>query len=52
MIADLISGPLSGKAFNFHETDPATGARSVRTVDADAGEKLKAALKAAVDAGP
>ncbi len=46
MIADLISGPLSGTAFNFHQTDPATGKRTVQTVDADAGEKLKAAVEA------
>jgi cytolysin-activating lysine-acyltransferase len=44
MIADLISGPLAGKAFHFHHTDPATGERTVKTVDADAGEKLKAAI--------
>lgn len=44
MIADLISGPLSGKAFKFHQTDPATGQRTVSTVEADAGEKLKAAI--------
>jgi cytolysin-activating lysine-acyltransferase len=50
MIADLISGPLAGKAFRFHQTDPATGARSVRTVDADAGAKLKAAIEAAAGA--
>ena len=48
MIADIISGPLAGKAFKFHRTDPATGRRSVRTVEADAGEKLKKAIEAAV----
>ena len=48
MIADLISGPLAGQAFKFHRTDPATGARTVQTVAADAGEKLKAAIEAAV----
>jgi cytolysin-activating lysine-acyltransferase len=47
MMADLISGPLAGKAFNFHQTDPGTGQRSVKKVDADAGEKLKAAIEAA-----
>lgn len=46
MLADLISGPLSGQAFKFHQTDPATGTRSVRTVEADAGEKLRAAAGA------
>src|SRR5687768_9564439 len=39
MIADLISGPLSGQMFKFHQTDATTGKRSVHTVDADAGEK-------------
>lgn len=47
MIADLISGPLKGKEFRFHQTDPATGKRAVQTVFADAGEKLKAAVEAA-----
>ncbi len=48
MMADLISGPLAGKSFNFHQTDPATGERTVQTVDADAGEKLRSAIKSAV----
>lgn len=48
MMADLISGPLAGKAFNFHQTDPATGKRTVQTVAADAGEKLKAVIEAAM----
>lgn len=48
MMADLISGPLAGKAFNFHQTDPNTGKRTVQTVAADAGEKLKAVIEAAV----
>jgi cytolysin-activating lysine-acyltransferase len=48
MIADLISGPLAGQAFNFHQTDPQTGVRTVQNVGADAGEKLKAAIEAAV----
>ncbi|MEN9855654.1 MAG: hypothetical protein RLZZ157_780 [Pseudomonadota bacterium] len=48
MMADLISGPLKGKAFSFHQTDFETGKRSVQTVSADAGEKLKAAIEAAV----
>jgi cytolysin-activating lysine-acyltransferase len=50
MMADLISGPLAGQAFKFHRTDPATGARTVQTVEADAGEKLKAAIEAAAEA--
>lgn len=49
MIADLISGPLSGQAFKFHQTDPATGERVVRSVDADAGEKLRVALKSKLE---
>lgn len=47
MIADLISGPLKGIEFRFHQTDPATGERKVQTVAADAGDKLKAAVEAA-----
>ena len=47
MIADLISGPLAGKEFNFHQTDPASGKRTVQTVGPDAGEKLKEAVRAA-----
>src|SRR5688500_10318106 len=47
MIADLISGPLKGVEFRFHQTDPATGERKVQTVSADAGEKLKSAIEAA-----
>lgn len=49
MIADLISGPLAGKSFKFHQTDPATGQRTVQTVAADAGEKLKDAIQSAID---
>ena len=48
MLADLISGPLKGQAFKFHQTDPQTGRRTVKSVDADAGEKLRAAIEAAV----
>jgi cytolysin-activating lysine-acyltransferase len=47
MFADLISGPLAGQPFNFHQTDPTTGARTVQTVAADAGAKLKEAIAAA-----
>lgn len=47
MIADLISGPLKGVAFNFHQADPKTGERTVQTVEADASEKLKATIEAA-----
>jgi len=45
MIADLISGPLKGQEFRFHQTDPSTGERKVQTVGADAGEKLKTAIE-------
>ncbi|HEX8401999.1 MAG TPA: toxin-activating lysine-acyltransferase [Allosphingosinicella sp.] len=48
MIADIISGPLAGKAFKFHQTDPASGKRAVQVVGADAGEKLRAAVEVAV----
>jgi cytolysin-activating lysine-acyltransferase len=34
-----ITGPLAGKAFKFHQTDPATGRRSLRTVEAAVGGK-------------
>ncbi len=47
MIADLISGPLKAQEFRFHQTDPRTGERTVQTVTADAGEKLKAVVEAA-----
>lgn len=50
MMADLISKPLAGIAFRFHQTDPVTGTRTVHVVDADAGERLKEALIAAVSA--
>lgn len=49
MIADLISGPLAGQQFKFHQTDPVTGQRTVKTVDADTGEKLRQAIEAAMD---
>lgn len=49
MIADLISKPLKGIEFRFHQTDPATGKRVVQTIAADAGEKLLAAIKQAAE---
>ncbi|MFM6829069.1 MAG: toxin-activating lysine-acyltransferase [Novosphingobium sp.] len=48
MIADLISKPLSGIEFRFHQTDPSTGMRTVQTVAADAGARLKVAVDDAV----
>ncbi len=48
MFADLISKPLSGVEFRFHQTDPVTGNRTVQIVPADAGAKLKAALQDAI----
>jgi cytolysin-activating lysine-acyltransferase len=45
MLADLISGPLAGQEFHFHQTDPVSGTRKATTVGADAGAKLKAAIK-------
>lgn len=47
MMADLISGPLKGLEFRFHQTDPNTGEREVQTVSANASEKLRAAVEAA-----
>lgn len=46
MLADLISQPLAGQEFNFHQTDPATGKRTVQTIGADAGQRLKDAIEA------
>lgn len=51
MIADLISGPLAGKAFSFHQTDPQTGKRAVQRVEVDAGAKLREAITAALGKG-
>lgn len=48
MIADLISKPLKGVEFRFHQTDPQTGKRTVQTVGADAGDKLKSVIEDAV----
>ena len=48
MIADLISGPLKGQEFHFHQTDPKTGKRTVQTVEADASDRLKAAVEASL----
>jgi cytolysin-activating lysine-acyltransferase len=45
MIADLISKPLKGVEFRFHQTDPATGKRVVQTIAADAGDQLLEAIK-------
>jgi cytolysin-activating lysine-acyltransferase len=49
MIADLIAGPLRGRAFSFHQTEPATGARTVKQVGADAADKLAEAVLATND---
>jgi cytolysin-activating lysine-acyltransferase len=51
MLADLISGPLAGLEFHFHQTDAATGQRHIRTVAADAGDKLRKEIQAALDHG-
>ena len=50
MIADLITGPLKGKEFRFHQTDPANGKRTVQVVGADAGVKLMNAIETAAKA--
>jgi cytolysin-activating lysine-acyltransferase len=47
MIADLISGPLKDQEFRFHQTDPATGKRTVQIVSADAGDRLRQAVEQA-----
>lgn len=52
MIADLISGPLKGQEFRFHQTDPQTGNRTVQVVAADAGERLRRAVEQAAKASP
>jgi len=44
MIADLITGPLKRQEFRFHQTDPATGKRTVQVVSADAGDRLRQAV--------
>ncbi len=49
MLADLIAGPLAGKAFSFHRTDEA-GIRTVQRIEADAADKLRDAVQAAVNA--
>lgn len=51
VFADLVSGPLAGEAFHFHQTDMATGKRTSAAVAADAGEKLRAAVEDAVIKG-
>lgn len=48
MLADLIAKPLRGRRFSFHQTDPSTGARRIQVVEADASERLEAAIKEAV----
>lgn len=50
MMADLISGPLAGQEFYFQQADVQTGQRHVRTIAADAGEKLRAEIKAVLEA--
>ena len=50
MIGDLVSGPLAGQELKFHVTDPASGERAVQTLSADAGQRLRDALEAAVAA--
>jgi cytolysin-activating lysine-acyltransferase len=50
MVADLIAGPMAGREFKFHLTDPVTGKRNVQTVGSDAGEKLREAIRDAAEA--
>ncbi|MVZ98066.1 toxin-activating lysine-acyltransferase [Sphingorhabdus sp. IMCC26285] len=48
VFADLISGPLSGVQFHFHQLDVTTGNRTSVTVAADAGEKLRETIEAEI----
>ena len=48
MFADLITGPLAGQAFKFHETDFRTGERRVRLTPADSGGALIRSLETAL----
>ena len=50
MMADLISGPLKGKAFGVHITDPETGHRRAQHIEANAGDDLKVSILAALGA--
>ncbi len=50
MIADLITGPLGGQEFRFHQTNPENGERTVQVVPAGAGEELKRAVGEAAKA--
>lgn len=51
MLADLVSGPLSGVSFKFHQTDVTTGERVVQTISADAGERLRQSIELAIRQG-
>ncbi|WP_160354039.1 toxin-activating lysine-acyltransferase [Sphingorhabdus profundilacus] len=48
VFADLVSGPLADEALHFHQTDMAPSKRTSAAVAADAGEKSRAAVEAAV----
>jgi cytolysin-activating lysine-acyltransferase len=48
MMADLISGPLRNRAFNFHQTSP-DGARSRQRIDADSFDRMRDAVVAMTD---
>jgi cytolysin-activating lysine-acyltransferase len=50
MMADLIMGPMKGKEFNLHRTDPKTGARTKVKVEKDTSEKLGQVIKTAAGA--
>lgn len=52
MIADLITGPLKGEEFRFHQTNPDTGARAVQVISANAGERLAEVVRAAMATAP
>lgn len=50
MMADLITGPLAGRRFYFHQIDAVTGKKSVQTIEANAGDQLTAAIGASLRA--
>ncbi len=51
MMADLIAGPLAGRAFSFHVTG-ADGKRTVQHVEADASAQLMEAIRVAASQVP
>lgn len=48
MIGDLVTGPFKNREFRMLRIDPATGAGSAATIDADAGRRLVTQIAAAM----